>query len=104
MQALQEFFSLVFSENMLELYANLNLNFDIITDFHKELAEELDELGNQYWLILRASFNHLMFMFARKPYLMSLGFEDFIVNFCVSREIRTLDSQIHLYRMETLLP
>ena len=40
---------------MLELFANLNLNFDIITDFHKELAKELDELGNQYWLILRAS-------------------------------------------------
>lgn len=45
-----------------------------------------------------------MFMFARKPYLMSLGFEDFLIMFTTRREIRTLDSEIHFYKMETLLP
>ena len=35
---------------------------------------------------------------------MNTGFETFLVNFTICREIRTLDSQIHLYRMETLIP
>ena len=35
---------------------------------------------------------------------MSGGFSHFLVNFSISREIRSLDSSIHLYRMETLIP
>ena len=35
---------------------------------------------------------------------MGLGFENFLVNFSLSREIRSLDSEIHLYRIETLIP
>lgn len=35
---------------------------------------------------------------------MTLGFHNYIVNFALSREISSLDSQIHLYRMETLIP
>ena len=35
---------------------------------------------------------------------MSLGFEDFLIIFTTRREIRTLDSEIHFYKMETLLP
>lgn len=35
---------------------------------------------------------------------MGLGFEKFLVNFSLCREIRSLDSEIHLYRIETLIP
>lgn len=35
---------------------------------------------------------------------MGLGFENFLVNFSTCREIRSLDSEIHLYRIETLIP
>jgi uncharacterized membrane-anchored protein YjiN (DUF445 family) len=35
---------------------------------------------------------------------MVFGFENFIVNFCLCREIRSLDSAIHLNRIETLIP
>jgi len=45
-----------------------------------------------------------MYIFASKPYLISLGFETFIVDFTTCREIRSLDSDIHLYRLETLIP
>lgn len=75
-----------------------------IADFHKALAQEIFEIGNQFWLILRSTFNHLLFIFAKKPYLLVTGFHDFLINFSTCREIRSLDSVIHLYRFETLLP
>jgi hypothetical protein len=71
--------------------------------FYKKLAKEIFEAGNQFWLILRSTFNHLMFIYARKPYIL-IGFEEFLVNFCLCREIRSLDADINLHRLETLLP
>lgn len=89
---------------MLTVYSTLNINSPEVANFHRGLAKEIFEMGGQFWLILRSTFNHLLFLFAKKPYLMSTGFETFLINFAICREIRTLDSQIHLYRMETLIP
>lgn len=72
--------------------------------FYEELAADMFEASNQHWLVMRTTFNHLLLMFATKPHLMSVGFSNFLVNFSICREIRALDSQIHLHRMETLLP
>jgi hypothetical protein len=33
-----------------------------------------------------------------------LGFEDLLVNFCVYSEVRSLDSEILLQKMDTLIP
>ena len=44
-----------------------------------------------------------MLIFASDPKLIK-GFEKFIVNFATCREIRSLDSDIKLYRIETLIP
>lgn len=32
------------------------------------------------------------------------GFEQFIVNFAICREVRSLDSEINLYKLQTLIP
>lgn len=89
---------------MIELLSQLKEQKEEITDFHKELAHDIFEASNHTWLIMRSTFNHLLFMFSKKPYLMNCGFQHFLVNFSICREIRSLDSQIHLYRMETIIP
>jgi len=45
----------------------------------------------------------MMFMFARKPELM-FGFEHFVCGFGTTRECRSLDAEIKLYKLETMLP
>jgi len=45
----------------------------------------------------------MMFMFARKPELM-FGFENFVCGFGTTRECRSLDAEIKLYKLETMLP
>ena len=65
---------------------------------------ELFKHGNDFWLILRSTFNHLFYMFVSAPHLMGLGFERLIAHLVICREIRSLDSDIHLYRLETMLP
>ena len=75
-----------------------------VVNFHVSLAREIFEFGNHVWLILRSTFNHLMFIFSQKPYLLTNGFQKLLVDFSTCREIRSLDSDIHLYRLETLLP
>jgi len=45
-----------------------------------------------------------MLIFTQKPYLISTGFQNLIVDLATCREIRSLDSDIHLYRLETLMP
>lgn len=42
-------------------------------------------------------------MIANKPHLLK-GFEEFVVNFAVCREIRSLDSEILLYKLSHLIP
>lgn len=32
------------------------------------------------------------------------GYEEFIVNFAICREIRSLDAEISLYKIDTLIP
>ena len=44
-----------------------------------------------------------MFAFATKPYLMAT-FEQFVVVFGTARELRSLDSEIKLYKLQTMLP
>lgn len=44
-----------------------------------------------------------MFIFARRPDLM-LGLEHFVCGFGTTRECRSLDAEIKLYKLETMLP
>ena len=44
-----------------------------------------------------------MLIFATRPHLM-LGMEWFIVKLGTSREIRSLDAEINLYKLETMIP
>ena len=52
---------------------------------------------------MRTAFNHLMVIFARRPHLL-LGFEVFVANFAICREVRSLDSEITLYKLNHLIP
>jgi len=67
------------------------------------LAKEILDHSTKYWLILRCLFNHLMCMIAQKPYLMGT-FWHFIHGFGTSREVRSLDAEIKLYKLQTMLP
>jgi len=53
------------------------------------MANELFEQGNKYWLIFRSVFNHLMLIFTSRPHLIK-GYEAFVMNFAICREIRSL--------------
>jgi hypothetical protein len=103
---LQHFVELVFAPELLDAYSahldNGELHNSLMA-FHLRLAEEVIEHSNSYWLILRGFFNHLMFMFATRPWLMS-SFEPFVYNFAMARELRSLDSSIKLYKFQTMLP
>ena len=61
------------------------------------------EYAQKYWLILRAFFNHLMFMFAERPHLMR-GFEQFMIGFGTVRECRALDAEIKLWKLQVMIP
>lgn len=74
-----------------------------VREFHKEMASEIFEHGNKYWLVQRTAFNHLMFIFVKRPHLIQ-GFENFIIDFAISRELRSLDSEIMMYRLQTMIP
>ena len=99
-RALHEFLELAFPDELMDLFFARGIKFD----YYKELVAEMFEQGNQFWLILRSTFNHLFYIFARRPHLIGLGFEQLVANLAVSREIRSMDADIHLYRLETLLP
>ncbi len=71
--------------------------------FNKSLCTEIIAQGDKYWLILRSLFNHLMLIFATRPHLM-LGMEWFVVKLGTSREVRSLDADIKLFKIETMLP
>ena len=61
------------------------------------------EFSNKYWLLLRTTFNQLMFMFVARPHLMA-SFESFVLGFGTCRELRSLDAEIKLYKLQTILP
>lgn len=44
-----------------------------------------------------------MLLFCNRPHLMK-GFEQFIMNFANCREIRSLDAEINLYRLQNMIP
>ena len=76
--------------------------YQSLVSFHHQIANEMLEHSSSYWLVLRSFFNHLMFAFATKPYLMAT-FEQFVLAFGTARELRSLDSEIKLYKLQTLL-
>jgi hypothetical protein len=105
-ETLQEFVELTFAPELLEnyqLHLNLAEFYNSLTQFHTKLADDMIEHSNNYWLILRAFFNHLMFSFATIPRLMR-SFEAFIYNFAMARELRSLDAEIKFYKLQTMLP
>jgi len=106
--SLQEFCEFMFPPELLEAYAtylvdNESETASSILSFHQKLAREVVDHSNKYWLITRSFFNQLMFTFATRPYLLP-SFETFVVNFATGREIRSLDSEIKLYKLQTMLP
>ena len=52
--------------------------------------------------MLRSVFNHLMFMFVARPHLIA-SFESFLVGFGTTRELRSLDAEIKLYKLQTIV-
>lgn len=105
-ETLQEYVELTFAPDLLAAYQGHSHNPALVKSllgFHSRLAEEMIEHSNNYWLILRGFFNHLMFTFATRPHLMR-SFEPFIYNFAMARELRSLDSQIKLHKLQTMLP
>ena len=77
--------------------------YQSLIKFHTELFAEILEFSDKYWLLLRSTFNQLMFMFVARPHLM-VSFESFIVGFGTCRELRNLDAEIKLYKLQTIIP
>jgi hypothetical protein len=71
--------------------------------FYDKLAMDIFDQGNKYWLIMRTAFNHIMFLISRRPILLP-HFVKHVANFATCREVRSLDSEILLYKMNTLIP
>ena len=71
--------------------------------FHSKLFEEIVDFSDKFWLLLRTTFNHLMFMFTARPHLIT-SFETFIVGFGTCRELRSLDAEVKLHKLQTILP
>lgn len=103
--SIQEFVELAFNQELMNAY-HLNLSdhmYQSLVEFHAQLFKEMVDFSDKYWLLLRSLFNHLMFMFVARPYLIS-SFESFIVGFGTSRELRSLDAEIKLYKLQTIIP
>lgn len=73
-----------------------------LMEFHGKLFSEMLQFSEKYWLLMRTIFNHLMFNFIAKPHLMTF-FEPFIVGFGTTRELRSLDADIKLYKLQTII-
>ena len=69
-----------------------------LLDFHKKLFKEIIEFSEKYWLLLRTTFNHLMFTFVARPHLIT-SFETFLVGFGTTKELRSIDAEIKLYKI-----
>ena len=67
------------------------------------MSKEINEQGDRYWLITRTVFNHILSIISNRPSLLP-AFYTFIGNFSTCREVRSLDSEIMLYKMNTLIP
>ncbi|CDW83820.1 rrna methylase family [Stylonychia lemnae] len=102
---IQEFLEFTFNADLMELYQRVlsPALSEQVKQFHKKMAQEVFDQGNKYWLIFRSVFNHLMQIFSNRPHLIK-GFEQFFMNFAICREIRSLDADINLYRLQNLIP
>ena len=99
-EPLQEFLELAFPQELLLVYQE-NMQGELyqsLVSFHHQIAREMLDHSNSYWLVLRSFFNHLMFAFATKPHLMAT-FEEFVFIFGTARELRSLDAEIKLYKL-----
>ena len=102
---IQEFIEFAFNSDLLNAYQALTSEqiYQSLILFHTKLFKEILDFSDKYWLMLRSVFNHLMFMFMARPHLIA-SFESFIVGFGTSRELRSLDAEIKLYKLQTIVP
>ena len=104
LQPIQEFVELAFDAGLLNAYQTCLTDslYVSLMKFHTKLFDEIVEWSDKYWLLLRTTFNHLMFLWVARPHLMST-FEHSIVGFGTSRELRSLDAEIKLYKLQTII-
>ena len=91
---------MAFAPELLNAYQNC-LSDDLyasLVNFHSKIFDEILVFSSKYWLLLRTTFNHVMFMFVASPHLIT-SFESFIVGFGTTRELRSLDAEIKLYKL-----
>ena len=102
---IQEFIEFAFNSDLLNAYQARTSEqiYQSLILFHTKLFKEILDFSDKYWLMLRSVFNHLMFMFMARPHLIA-SFESFIVGFGTSRELRSLDAEIKLYKLQTIVP
>lgn len=102
---IQEFIEFAFNSDLLNAYQAHTSEqiYQSLILFHTKLFKEILDFSDKYWLMLRSVFNHLMFMFMARPHLIA-SFESFIVGFGTSRELRSLDAEIKLYKLQTIVP
>ena len=102
---IQEFIEFAFNSDLLNAYQDHTSEqiYQSLILFHTKLFKEILDFSDKYWLMLRSVFNHLMFMFMARPHLIA-SFESFIVGFGTSRELRSLDAEIKLYKLQTIVP
>lgn len=100
--SLQEFMEFSFNADLIAL-ANTLPVAEECQRFYDKMAASIFEQGNKYWLIMRTAFNHIMFTISNRPSLLP-QFVSHVANFATCREVRSLDSEILLYRMNTLIP
>ena len=105
MLPIQEFIEFAFNSDLLNAYQAHTSEqiYQSLILFHTKLFKEILDFSDKYWLMLRSVFNHLMFMFMARPHLIA-SFESFIVGFGTSRELRSLDAEIKLYKLQTIVP
>jgi hypothetical protein len=99
-EMLVDFFEFAFHAPLLEALQRLNVDY---TSFYKEFCGEILATGERFWLVLRSVFNHLVLMLTAKPHLL-LGLEWLFIKLSTCRELRCLDSEIKLHKLEVLLP
>jgi hypothetical protein len=90
---------LALNPELMEVYAALGIG----SDFVQKMAREIFDQGNKYWLITRTAMNHILGLICMRPHLLK-GLEDFVLNFAICREVRSLDSEILLYKLDHLIP
>ena len=104
LQPIQEFIELAFNADLLNAYQAYATDqiYESLIEFHTKLFKDIIDFSDKFWLMLRSVFNHLMFMFVARPHLIA-SFESFLVGFGTTRELRSLDAEIKLYKLQTIV-